>query len=204
MDNQILRDLFAQTAAAAKSSGGDAGFRAGRSSARAKLAADRIGAGQLQEWREDWDGSARNNHRHVSHLYAVHPSAQITRAERLHWRAPRGRRSKRAATKRPAGRSPGASTCGRGCTTATARTPSLELLLSPDRSYPEPVRRAPAVPDRRKLRRHRGDRRNAVAVASRPAQAVAGAAARVARAAASPASAHAAASRLTWPGRLAH
>jgi alpha-L-fucosidase 2 len=48
--------------------------------ARTRLAADRIGRdGQLQEWREDWDADAPEpDHRHVSHLYAVHPSAQIT------------------------------------------------------------------------------------------------------------------------------
>jgi alpha-L-fucosidase 2 len=35
-------------------------------------------AGQLQEWREDWDMQAPEiHHRHVSHLYALHPSSQI-------------------------------------------------------------------------------------------------------------------------------
>jgi alpha-L-fucosidase 2 len=44
------------------------------------LTPDRIGSeGQLQEWRDDWDARApEQDHRHVSHLYAVFPSAQIT------------------------------------------------------------------------------------------------------------------------------
>jgi alpha-L-fucosidase 2 len=37
-------------------------------------------AGQLQEWLEDWDLEApERQHRHVSHLYALFPSDQITR-----------------------------------------------------------------------------------------------------------------------------
>jgi alpha-L-fucosidase 2 len=80
MDNQILRDLFAQTAAAATLLGRDSAFAAELRSARSRLAPDRIGRqGQLQEWREDWDAQApEQDHRHVSHLFAVHPSAQIT------------------------------------------------------------------------------------------------------------------------------
>jgi alpha-L-fucosidase 2 len=80
MDNQILRDLFAQTAAAATLLGRDASFAAELRAARERLAPDRVGGqGQLQEWREDWDAEAPEpGHRHVSHLYALHPSAQIT------------------------------------------------------------------------------------------------------------------------------
>jgi alpha-L-fucosidase 2 len=37
-------------------------------------------SGQLMEWRDDWDGDAPDpHHRHVSHLFAVHPSHQINR-----------------------------------------------------------------------------------------------------------------------------
>jgi alpha-L-fucosidase 2 len=36
-------------------------------------------AGQLQEWMEDWDVEApEQKHRHISHLYALYPSNQIT------------------------------------------------------------------------------------------------------------------------------
>ncbi|MGO4863836.1 glycosyl hydrolase family 95 catalytic domain-containing protein, partial [Campylobacter jejuni] len=70
MDNQILRDLFDQVGRAARLLDTDAAFAAEIAAARARLAPDRIGtAGQLQEWREDWDMAAPEpKHRHVSHL----------------------------------------------------------------------------------------------------------------------------------------
>ena len=80
MDRQILRDLFANTLKAhALLQDDDAAFAQAVRAARARLPADRIGAqGQLQEWLEDWDASAPDSqHRHVSHLYAVYPSAQV-------------------------------------------------------------------------------------------------------------------------------
>ncbi|MFX8453542.1 hypothetical protein ABTL48_21345, partial [Acinetobacter baumannii] len=44
-----------------------------------RIAPDRVGAqGQLQEWLEDWDAQAPDqHHRHVSHLYAVYPGSAI-------------------------------------------------------------------------------------------------------------------------------
>jgi alpha-L-fucosidase 2 len=80
MDSQILRDLFANCVAAAEILGVDKSFRADCTATRAKLPPDRIGkAGQLQEWMEDWDMEApERDHRHVSHLYALFPSEQIT------------------------------------------------------------------------------------------------------------------------------
>lgn len=80
MDNQILRDLFDQVGRAASLLDTDAAFAAEIATARARLAPDRIGAaGQLQEWREDWDMAAPEpKHRHVSHLYALFPSDQIS------------------------------------------------------------------------------------------------------------------------------
>jgi alpha-L-fucosidase 2 len=80
MDSQILRDLFARTAQAAELLGVDAGFRDQLTRTRDRLPKDRIGkAGQLQEWMEDWDMEAPEiNHRHISHLWALHPSEQIT------------------------------------------------------------------------------------------------------------------------------
>jgi alpha-L-fucosidase 2 len=79
MDNQILRDLFANCIAAAETLGIDEPFRAEVAAARARLAPDQIGkAGQLQEWLEDWDMEApERDHRHVSHLYGLFPSDQI-------------------------------------------------------------------------------------------------------------------------------
>jgi len=79
-DAEILRDLFAFTAAAATELGRDADFAREVLSRRAKLEPFRIGKwGQLQEWSEDLD-DPEDRHRHVSHLYAVYPSAQITEA----------------------------------------------------------------------------------------------------------------------------
>ncbi len=79
MDMELLRDLFAQTAQAAKTLGLDADFARELLATRAKLAPNQIGAqGQLQEWQADWDAAApEQNHRHVSHLYGVFPSHQI-------------------------------------------------------------------------------------------------------------------------------
>jgi alpha-L-fucosidase 2 len=79
MDSQLLRDLFAQCIAAAGLLGVDADFVQSLTTLREQLPPDRIGkAGQLQEWREDWDMEAPEiHHRHVSHLYALHPSSQI-------------------------------------------------------------------------------------------------------------------------------
>ena len=79
MDNQLLRDLFDATAAAATRLAVDGEFVAELMRVRARLPADRIGqAGQLQEWLEDWDLDVPEiHHRHVSHLYGVYPSLQI-------------------------------------------------------------------------------------------------------------------------------
>jgi alpha-L-fucosidase 2 len=78
MDRQILRDLFAHTIDAAKMLGTDTDLQAALQQARQRLPADKIGkSGQFQEWLEDWDDAApEQQHRHVSHLYAIYPSAQ--------------------------------------------------------------------------------------------------------------------------------
>ncbi|WP_291420701.1 glycoside hydrolase family 95 protein [Devosia sp.] len=80
MDNQILRDLLAAFAQAAEQLGQDADIAAEALEARARLPEHRIGkAGQLQEWMEDWDMEVPEiHHRHVSHLYGLYPSDQIT------------------------------------------------------------------------------------------------------------------------------
>lgn len=80
MDMQILRDLFDACAQASEILGTDADFRAQVQAARARLAPMQIGhLGQLQEWLEDWDATADRHNRHVSHLYGLFPSHQITR-----------------------------------------------------------------------------------------------------------------------------
>ena len=81
LDSQLLRDLFHACAEASEILGVDTEFRARVQAARARLAPMQVGAGgQLQEWRDDWDaGAPEPHHRHVSHLYGLYPSAQITR-----------------------------------------------------------------------------------------------------------------------------
>ncbi len=82
MDNQIQRDLFDACIGAAAALGTDATFAEELRTAREKIPPNRIGkAGQLQEWIEDWDLEApERTHRHVSHLYGLFPSAQISAA----------------------------------------------------------------------------------------------------------------------------
>ncbi|MFG1885662.1 glycoside hydrolase N-terminal domain-containing protein [Micromonospora sp. NPDC049102] len=79
MDNQILRDLFDATARASEVLGVDTTFRSQVRTARDRLAPSRVGSrGNIQEWLADWVETERN-HRHVSHLYGLHPSNQITK-----------------------------------------------------------------------------------------------------------------------------
>ncbi|MFJ5262436.1 glycosyl hydrolase family 95 catalytic domain-containing protein [Streptomyces sp. NPDC088387] len=78
MSQQIVWDLLTNTEAAARRLG-DGGFADEVSGTLARLDPGlRIGSwGQLQEWKEDWD-HPENEHRHVSHLFAVHPGRQVT------------------------------------------------------------------------------------------------------------------------------
>ena len=83
MDSQIIRDLFSNCIEASQILDTDTEFRKQLVAARARLAPNQIGAnGQLQEWLEDWDAKApEQQHRHISHLYGLFPSAQITPRE---------------------------------------------------------------------------------------------------------------------------
>ncbi len=82
MDMQIIRDLFGAVAEAATLLDVDADFRGTVTELAGRLAPTKIGGqGQLQEWQADWDaGAPEQGHRHVSHLYGLHPSNQITPA----------------------------------------------------------------------------------------------------------------------------
>ena len=89
MDTELVHDLWSQVAAAARilaRQGGvmqddaDALLRSAEHyEARIKeLAPIQTGQwGQLQEWLTDWDDPA-DDHRHVSHLYGLYPSNQIS------------------------------------------------------------------------------------------------------------------------------
>ncbi|MGW6443210.1 glycosyl hydrolase family 95 catalytic domain-containing protein [Lentzea sp. NPDC055074] len=79
MDMQILRDLFDGCAGASEVLGVDADFRTQVRAARQRLAPTRVGSrGNVVEWLHDWV-ETEPQHRHVSHLYGLHPSNQITR-----------------------------------------------------------------------------------------------------------------------------
>ena len=81
MDQQIIRDLFANCIAASEALDTDKEFRETLRKTRERLAPNQIGAqGQLQEWLEDWDAKAPDiHHRHVSHLFGLFPGVEITR-----------------------------------------------------------------------------------------------------------------------------
>lgn len=83
MDQQILRDLFANTIKAAQILGVDQEFAQQLAALRTRLAPNQIGAaGQLQEWLEDWDMRAPEMaHRHVSHLYGLFPGRDLHRRD---------------------------------------------------------------------------------------------------------------------------
>ncbi|WP_432861583.1 glycosyl hydrolase family 95 catalytic domain-containing protein [Microbispora rosea] len=79
MDNQILRDLFNGCAKASEVLGTDASFRSQVLAARDRLPPMKVGSrGNIQEWLYDWV-ETEQNHRHISHLYGLHPSNQITK-----------------------------------------------------------------------------------------------------------------------------
>ena len=77
MDSQILIALFTQCIDAATLLGMDADFAKQLAATRARLPQPAIGKhGQLMEWAEDYD-EAEPGHRHISHLWALHPGTQI-------------------------------------------------------------------------------------------------------------------------------
>ncbi|WP_420114899.1 glycosyl hydrolase family 95 catalytic domain-containing protein [Pseudactinotalea sp.] len=80
MDAQILRDLFGAASEAAGLLGVDAELVGEIVAAAQRLPMSQVGShGQLQEWQQDWDAAApEQQHRHVSHLYGLYPSRQIS------------------------------------------------------------------------------------------------------------------------------
>lgn len=78
IDQEIAYDLFTNLIEAGKMLPGEQMFIDSIANARQRLAPLKIGKyGQLQEWKEDLDDPS-NQHRHVSHLYAVYPGRQIS------------------------------------------------------------------------------------------------------------------------------
>ena len=78
MDVEITHALFTRVIEAAGILAIDKAFQEQLKSALKKLPPLRIGKhGQLQEWLEDYD-EPDPGHRHISHLFALHPGNQIT------------------------------------------------------------------------------------------------------------------------------
>ncbi|MBZ4043864.1 glycoside hydrolase family 95 protein [Flavobacterium hibisci] len=78
MDNQLVFDLFTHVIEASKLVAPDADFTKRVQEALNKMAPMKVGKhSQLQEWQDDWD-NPKDNHRHVSHLYGLFPSNQIS------------------------------------------------------------------------------------------------------------------------------
>ncbi len=79
MDNQILRDLFTQCNQAARILGVEDALDRQIADACGRLIPTRTGRdGRILEWCEQY-GEKEPGHRHISHLYGLHPSDQITK-----------------------------------------------------------------------------------------------------------------------------
>jgi len=78
MDNQLVFDIFTKTIESAEILNIDKEFVTQLKESLKRLPPMQIGQwGQLQEWMYDWD-NPKDNHRHVSHLYGLFPSNQIS------------------------------------------------------------------------------------------------------------------------------
>ncbi|MGV8826982.1 MAG: glycoside hydrolase family 95 protein [Breznakibacter sp.] len=78
LDNQLVYDLFSKTIKAAQLLAIDEPLLPEMERVISRLAPMQIGRhGQLQEWLQDWD-NPEDKHRHVSHLYGLFPSNQIS------------------------------------------------------------------------------------------------------------------------------
>lgn len=81
MSQQLVYDLFRNTRDAARLLGDEEQAETVDGFLERLDPGLRIGAwGQLQEWRDDLD-DPESSHRHVSHLFALHPGSQITETE---------------------------------------------------------------------------------------------------------------------------
>lgn len=78
MDMEIINDLFTRTIAAGKILQLDAAFRDTLALTLGKIAPIKLSKdGSIQEWIEDY-AEGEPGHRHVSHLFGLHPGSQIT------------------------------------------------------------------------------------------------------------------------------
>jgi alpha-L-fucosidase 2 len=78
MDHEIINGLFTQVIRSGEILGVDADLRQRLAAMQKWIPAPKIGKhGQIQEWAEDYD-EPDPGHRHISQLFALHPSDQIT------------------------------------------------------------------------------------------------------------------------------
>ncbi len=78
MDHQIIRELFANCILAAEALAVEPELAAELRRLLPRIAPNQIGRhGQLQEWLADVDDPG-NEHRHISHLFGLHPGREIT------------------------------------------------------------------------------------------------------------------------------
>ena len=78
IDNQVIRELFTNTLKAAQILNKDVDFQKTLKEQKSRLVPTQIGKqGQIMEWIEDYKEN-EPTHRHVSHLYGLYPSNQIT------------------------------------------------------------------------------------------------------------------------------
>lgn len=78
MDNQIVRELFTNTIAAANILGIDSAFCQELADKRSRLMPTTIGKdGRILEWLEPYE-EVEPHHRHVSHLYGLYPGNEIS------------------------------------------------------------------------------------------------------------------------------
>jgi alpha-L-fucosidase 2 len=79
MDHMIIRELFRNTIEASNILKTDAAFRKRISNALDQLAPTKIGKdGRIMEWTEEFEEN-EPGHRHISHLFGLHPGREITK-----------------------------------------------------------------------------------------------------------------------------
>ena len=212
MDHQIIRVPVQACVEASSLLGEDREFAAELETLIPRIAPNRIGRlGQLQEWLEDVD-DPNEHHRHVSHLWGVHPGADITwesspelmKAARQSLDLPRRRRHGLEpgledqllgplSRRRPRLRAHQAALPGQGRVERELERGDLH----------QPLRLPPAIPDRRQFRRRGRHRRDAWSNRTRASSTSCRPCRRPCRPDPSAAPAPAAASSSTWPGRRA-
>ncbi len=165
MDQEIIWDLFTNVLEAAKVLGIEDDFVARVRSARERLLGPQIGSdGRLLEWSQEFK-EAEPGHRHMSHLFALHPGRQISMTD-----TPELAAAARKSLEYRLAHGGGHTGWSRawiinfwarlrdgGQSARERRRPAGEIDAS------EPLRHASALPDRRQLRRHGGHRRDAPA-----------------------------------------